>query len=147
MLRLAIEDEQIDDREVWRALEQAQLKEFVEALPDKLETKVGERGVRLSGGQRQRIGIARALYHNPEILFMDEATSALDNETEKEIMKAIDGLKGEKTLIIIAHRLSTIENCDIVFKINKGRLVAIDNKVESNQLCKKQLYDSQKWIQ
>ncbi len=72
------------------------------------------------------------LYHNPEILFMDEATSALDNETEKEIMKAIDGLKGEKTLIIIAHRLSTIENCDIVFKINKGRLVAIDNKIKKS---------------
>jgi ATP-binding cassette, subfamily B, bacterial PglK len=124
-----IERDQIDDEAVWRALEQAQLKEFVEALPDKLETEVGERGVRLSGGQRQRIGIARALYHNPEILFMDEATSALDNETEKEIMKSIDGLKGEKTLIIIAHRLSTIENCDIVFKINNGKLISVDNKL------------------
>jgi ABC-type multidrug transport system fused ATPase/permease subunit len=121
--------EQIDDEAVWRALDQAHLKGFVAALPDKLETTVGERGVRLSGGQRQRIGIARALYHNPEILFMDEATSALDNETEKEIMKAIDGLKGEKTLIIIAHRLSTIENCDIVFKISNGRLVSINNKL------------------
>jgi ATP-binding cassette, subfamily B, bacterial PglK len=124
-----IESDQIDDEAVWRALEQAQLKKFVEALPDQLETELGERGVRLSGGQRQRIGIARALYHNPEILFMDEATSALDNETEKEIMKAIDGLKGEKTLIIIAHRLSTIENCDIVFKINNGKLVSVDNKL------------------
>lgn len=123
-----IEEERIDDKEVWRALEQAQLKEFIEELPNQLETSVGERGVRLSGGQRQRIGIARALYHNPEILFMDEATSALDNETEKGIMKAIDGLKGEKTLIIIAHRLSTIENCDIVFKIKNGRLIGIDNK-------------------
>lgn len=121
--------ESIDDVEVWRALEQAQLKEFVESLPDQLDTFVGERGVRLSGGQRQRVGIARALYHDPEILFMDEATSALDNETEKEIMKAIDGLKGEKTLIIIAHRLSTIENCDIVYKMNKGRLVSINNKL------------------
>lgn len=125
-----IEDGQIDDEEVWRALDQAQLKGFVKTLPDKLETAVGERGVRLSGGQRQRIGIARALYHNPEILFMDEATSALDNETEKEIMKAIDGLKGDKTLIIIAHRLSTIENCDIVFKISKGRLVGMDDNEE-----------------
>lgn len=118
-----IDKDKIDDDEVWRALDQAQLKEFIEELPEKLETTVGERGVRLSGGQRQRIGIARALYHNPEILFMDEATSSLDNETEKEIMKAIDGLKGEKTLIIIAHRLSTIENCDTIFKIDKGRLV------------------------
>ncbi|MFZ3579513.1 ABC transporter ATP-binding protein [Virgibacillus sp. DJP39] len=125
-----INSEQINDTEIWRALDQAQLKEFVELLPDQLETSVGERGVRLSGGQRQRIGIARALYNNPEILFMDEATSALDNETEKEIMKAIDSLKGEKTLIIIAHRLSTIENCDIVFKINNGRLIATDNKLE-----------------
>jgi ABC-type multidrug transport system fused ATPase/permease subunit len=125
-----IPSDKIDDTAVWRALEQAQLKDFIESLPDKLDTSVGERGVRLSGGQRQRIGIARALYHNPEILFMDEATSALDNETEKEIMKAIDGLKGEKTLIIIAHRLSTIENCDIVFKINNGRLIATENKLK-----------------
>lgn len=123
-----IDHEQIDDQAVWRALEQAQLKEFIEALPDQLETSVGERGIRLSGGQRQRIGIARALYHNPEILFMDEATSALDHDTEKEIMKAIDGLKGEKTLLIIAHRLTTIENCDQVFKINKGKLVEVKNK-------------------
>ncbi|RST72557.1 ABC transporter ATP-binding protein [Siminovitchia acidinfaciens] len=127
-----IDSELIDEEAVWRALEQAQLKEFIKALPGKLETNVGERGVRLSGGQRQRIGIARALYHNPEIIFMDEATSALDNETEKEIMKAIDGLKGEKTLIIIAHRLSTIENCDIVFKINNGRLLTIENKLEES---------------
>lgn len=127
-----IDKKDIDEEEVWRALEQAQLKEFVKGLPDKLETSVGERGVRISGGQRQRIGIARALYHNPEILFMDEATSALDNGTEKEIMAALDGLKGEKTLIIIAHRLSTIENCDIVFKISNGRLVEIEDKLNQS---------------
>ncbi|MGP4067329.1 ABC transporter ATP-binding protein [Halobacillus sp. B29] len=121
-IAFGFEKSQISDEEVWRALDQAQLKEFVRELPEQLDTVVGENGVRLSGGQRQRIGIARALYHNPEILFMDEATSALDNETEKEIMKAIDGLRGEKTLIIIAHRLSTIENCDIVFKMKKGEL-------------------------
>jgi len=123
-----IDREEIDEQEVWRALEQAQLKEFIQSLPDQLDTEIGERGVRLSGGQRQRIGIARALYHNPEILFMDEATSALDNETEKEIMQAIDKLKGEKTLIIIAHRLSTIENCDVVFTIKAGKLVQVDDK-------------------
>lgn len=126
-----LNEDQVDDQEVWRALEQAQLKDFIEGLPDQLETKVGEQGVRLSGGQRQRIGIARALYHNPEILFMDEATSALDNETEKEIIKAIDGLKGEKTLIIIAHRLTTIENCDLIFKMNKGRLIHTSHTLEN----------------
>ncbi|MBS4197585.1 ABC transporter ATP-binding protein [Lederbergia citri] len=124
-----VDDKQVDDQEVWRALEQAQLMDFVKELPEQLDTTVGERGVRLSGGQRQRIGIARALYHNPEIIFMDEATSALDNETEKEIMKSIDSLKGEKTLIIIAHRLSTIENCDIVFKINSGKLISAEKKL------------------
>ncbi|WP_245415770.1 ABC transporter ATP-binding protein [Alteribacter populi] len=121
---------QISDKEVWRALDQAQLKEFVKSLPDMLDTQVGERGVRLSGGQRQRIGIARALYHNPEVLFMDEATSALDTETETEIMKAIDGLKGDKTLIIVAHRLSTIENCNIVFDISGGTLLSTNIRYE-----------------
>jgi ATP-binding cassette, subfamily B, bacterial PglK len=125
-----IADKDIDESAVQRAIKDAQLKDFVDSLPEGLNTVVGERGVRLSGGQRQRIGIARALYHNPEIIFLDEATSALDNDTEKEIMKAIDSLKGEKTLIIIAHRLSTIENCDIVFKVDKGKLIAVDNKLK-----------------
>ncbi|MFS0861492.1 ABC transporter ATP-binding protein [Fredinandcohnia sp. 179-A 10B2 NHS] len=129
-----VESTQIKDEDVWRALEQAQLKEYVESLPDKLETNVGERGVRLSGGQRQRIGIARALYNNPEILFMDEATSALDNDTEKDIMRAFDGLKGEKTLIIIAHRISTIENCDIVYKISNGKLVSTTSNLEQTRM-------------
>ncbi|EKN64169.1 ABC transporter ATP-binding protein [Schinkia azotoformans] len=123
-----IEDRFIDREQVWKVLEVAQLKEFVQQLPDQLETSIGEQGVRLSGGQRQRIGIARALYHNPEILFMDEATSALDNETEKEIITAVDQLKGEKTLIIIAHRLTTIENCDIVIEIEEGRVKKVSRR-------------------
>lgn len=113
----------IDEERVWKALEEAQLKEFVESLPDRLNTEVGERGTRLSGGQRQRIGIARALYRNPEMLVFDEATSALDNETEKEVMKAIESLQGTKTILMIAHRLSTIENCDIVYKVENGTVI------------------------
>ncbi|KEF39753.1 ABC-type multidrug transport system, ATPase and permease component [Schinkia azotoformans MEV2011] len=123
-----IDDRLIDVEQVWKALETAQLKEFVEKLPNQLETSVGEQGVRLSGGQRQRIGIARALYHNPEIIFLDEATSALDNDTEKEIMKAIDSLKGEKTLIIIAHRLTTIEKCDHIFEIEDGQVKVVKDE-------------------
>ena len=118
-----IEDNDIDDDEVWRALRQAQLEDFVLELKDGIDTKVGERGVRISGGQRQRIGIARALYRNPEILVFDEATSALDNETEKEVMRAIESLQGTKTIIMIAHRLSTIENCDEVYRIEEGNIV------------------------
>ncbi|NWQ39169.1 ABC transporter ATP-binding protein [Bacillus sp. EB106-08-02-XG196] len=127
-----IDDNDIDELAVQKAIKDAQLEDFVNSLPEGLDTIVGERGVRLSGGQRQRIGIARALYHNPEIIFLDEATSALDNSTEKEIMRAIDGLKGEKTLIIIAHRLSTIENCDIVFKVDKGKLISVDHKLKQS---------------
>lgn len=114
----------IDNEEkVWKALEEAQLKSFVEELEDGLNTVIGERGVRLSGGQRQRIGIARALYNDPKILVLDEATSALDNETENAVMEAIDGLHGRKTMIVIAHRLSTIKNCDIVYRVEDGKAI------------------------
>lgn len=115
-------DEAIDDARVWQAIKFAQLEELVRELPEGLETVVGERGVRLSGGQRQRIGIARALYHNPEILVFDEATSSLDTDTEREISQAIERLGGEKTLIIIAHRLSTVEKCDLKFTLESGKL-------------------------
>lgn len=116
-IAFGIPEKEIDEAKLWESLEQAQLKEFVENLEKKLDTEIGEAGVRLSGGQRQRIGIARALYHNPEILVLDEATSALDNETESAVMEAIDHLSGSKTLIIIAHRLTTIRNCDVVYEI------------------------------
>ena len=118
-----IEDEDIDEDKVWKALSEAQLDEFVRSLPEGLDTMVGERGVRLSGGQRQRIGIARALYGDPDILVLDEATSALDSETESAVMEAIDRLHGRKTLIIIAHRLTTISNCGIIFKVGDGRII------------------------
>lgn len=114
--------DEVSDAQVWRALEEAQLKEFVETLPEGIDTTIGERGVRLSGGQRQRIGIARALYTNPSLLILDEATSALDNETEAAIMESIHALHGKKTLIIIAHRLSTIEECDIVYRVADGKI-------------------------
>lgn len=113
----------VDDTQVWKALEEAQLKEFVQSLPDGLDTTIGERGVRLSGGQRQRIGIARALYTDPELLIFDEATSALDNETEAAIMESINALHGRKTLVIIAHRLTTIEECDMVYRVENGKIV------------------------
>lgn len=112
-----------DDELVWQALAQAQLKEFIAGLPDRLDTIVGDRGVRFSGGQRQRVAIARALYYNPEILILDEATSALDNETETAVMDAIDSLQGNKTLIIVAHRLTTIRNCDVIYEIVDGQAV------------------------
>lgn len=117
------ESSEVSDEDIWKALKDAHLEEFVRSLPDGLDTKVGERGMRLSGGQQQRIGIARALYNNPDILFFDEATSALDNETEVEIMESIENLKGQKTMVIIAHRLSTIENCDVVYKVEHGKIV------------------------
>ncbi|MCI2048245.1 MAG: ABC transporter ATP-binding protein/permease [Lachnospiraceae bacterium] len=113
----------VDEKKLRRAVERAQLSDFIRELPDGLETPVGERGVRLSGGQRQRIAIARALYNEPDVLILDEATSALDNETEKAVMDAIDALHGEMTLIIIAHRLSTIQNCDVIYTIGDGRAV------------------------
>lgn len=121
-----VEEDQINDDNIWLALEQAQLKEFVKKLPEGLDTQLGDRGVRFSGGQRQRMAIARALYHDPEILVLDEATSALDTETENAVMEAIDLLHNKKTLIIVAHRLSTIENCDVVYEIADGKAIRKD---------------------
>lgn len=116
-----VDEEEIDDSQVWYALKEAQMDEFVRGLPDGLDTSIGERGVRISGGQRQRLGIARALYTEPEIMIFDEATSALDNDTEQAIMEAIERLHGKKTLVIIAHRLTTIEKCDSVYRVeNQG---------------------------
>lgn len=116
-----VPEDKIDEARLWEVLREAQLDEFIKTLPDGLETGIGERGIRLSGGQRQRIGIARALYHDPEVLVLDEATSALDNDTEKAIMDSINRLHGKKTLIIIAHRLQTIEKCDIVYRVENGK--------------------------
>ena len=120
---LGLYPDQIDDAQVWRALEEAQLADFVRGLKNGLDTVIGERGVRLSGGQRQRVGIARALYYDPEILFLDEATSALDSETEKAVMASINRLSGKKTCIVIAHRLSTIEGCDTIYRVEDCRVV------------------------
>ena len=117
-----VPEERIDETRVWEVLREAQLDEFVKTLPEGLDTGIGERGIRLSGGQRQRIGIARALYNNPEVLILDEATSALDNDTEAAIMESINRLHGRKTLIIIAHRLQTIEKCDIVYRVENGKV-------------------------
>lgn len=132
-IAFGIEESEIDQKKLEEAIEKAQLRDFIEALPEGLETEVGERGVKLSGGQRQRIGIARALYNDPDVLVLDEATSALDNDTEKAVMEAIENLSGSKTLIIIAHRLTTIQNCDIVFEVKEGKV----KKVDKDQVLKR----------
>jgi ATP-binding cassette, subfamily B, bacterial PglK len=116
-------NEHIDDAAIMRALRAAQLEEFVKTLPEGLDTSVGERGIRLSGGQRQRIGIARALYHDPPVIVLDEATSSLDVEAERNVMEAVEALHGVKTIVIVAHRLSTTENCDRLYRLERGRVV------------------------
>jgi ABC-type multidrug transport system fused ATPase/permease subunit len=98
------------------------LEQFINELPQGLDTIVGERGIRLSGGQRQRSGIARALYHGSALLVLDEATSALDMDTERELMEAVRTLQGDKTIIILAHRLSTVEHCDYLYRLDKGKV-------------------------
>jgi ATP-binding cassette subfamily C protein len=115
-------DNEIDEDAVLTAIEQAQLEDFVDGLSEGMDTVLGEHGARLSGGQQQRIGIARALYHDPEVLVLDEATSSLDTETEQEITAAIDNLRGIKTLVIIAHRLSTVRQCDRLIYLENGKL-------------------------
>ena len=112
--------EQIDDKKVWHALRQSVLADFVETLPDKLDTQVGENGVRLSGGERQRLGLARALYRNPAVIMFDEFTSALDADTEASILDTIRQMKGKQTMVIISHRASVIADCDIVYRVENG---------------------------
>lgn len=124
-IAFGIDEQNIDDEKVVRALELAQLKEFVDELPAGMNELVGERGVRLSGGQRQRIGIARALYLDPPILVFDEATSALDMDTEKEVMKSLDHLRTDKTILIVTHRISALEHCDQTISVNEGKLSII----------------------
>lgn len=122
-IAFGLPNEHINDTYVQRAVQAAQLEDFVASLPDGLETVVGERGVRLSGGQRQRIGIARALYHDPAVLVLDEATSSLDTETEQGVMQAVRALHGSKTILIVTHRLSTVEHCDRLYRLNQGQVV------------------------
>ncbi len=117
-----IDKDDIDIDRVKAALEDAKIMDFIDTLPDGINTRIGERGVRLSGGQRQRIGIARALYNNPELLVFDEATSALDNDTESAIMDSVNSLHGKKTMVIIAHRLTTIEGCDMVYRVDNHKI-------------------------
>jgi ABC-type multidrug transport system fused ATPase/permease subunit len=122
-IAFGVHSKNINQKTVEKVAKIANLHEFIlDELPKQYLTTVGERGVRLSGGQRQRIGIARALYRNPQVLILDEATSALDNQTEKVVMDAINNISKDITIILIAHRLNTVNNCDIIFKLEKGEI-------------------------
>jgi ABC-type bacteriocin/lantibiotic exporter with double-glycine peptidase domain len=123
-IAFGIPDEDIDEARLWNVIEAAQLSGVVEQLTHGMDSIVGERGIKLSGGQRQRIGIARALYNQPEILILDEGTSALDTETENYIMESVAHLKGKLTIILVAHRYSTLHFCDMVYKMQNGRIIS-----------------------
>jgi ABC-type multidrug transport system fused ATPase/permease subunit len=116
--------EYVLDERIWASLKIAHLDNFVNALPEKLDTKVGERGTKISGGQRQRLGIARAMFTNPKLLVLDEATSSLDGKTESDISDSINELKGDVTVVLIAHRLSTVVNADQILYISQGKIIA-----------------------
>ncbi|MCQ6262015.1 ABC transporter ATP-binding protein/permease [Alcanivorax sp. MM125-6] len=139
-IAFGLPDELVDEGKVQRAASLAHLDELLCELPDGLATRVGERGVQLSGGQRQRIGIARALYHDAEVLILDEATSALDSITEKLIMDAIHDFSGKKTIIMIAHRLATVKACDRIFLMERGQVVdsgTYDDLVACNEVFRR----------
>lgn len=129
-IAFGVPPEQVDHALLQEAIARAQLSETIERLPDGLETRVGERGIRLSGGQRQRIGIARALYRKADVIVFDEATNALDSETEEKVIAAIEGLDRNLTLVMIAHRLSTLRNCDMIIRIEGGRLTQVSTDAE-----------------
>lgn len=122
-IAFGVNESEINDAAILKAIDSAQLTEVISELPENTETLIGEHGVRFSGGQRQRIGIARALYHNPSVLILDEATSALDKDTEAEVMKTIEALHGQKTIIIVSHNHNTLSNCDKIFLIENGKIV------------------------
>jgi len=124
-IAFGIPDSAIDEARLAAAVQQARLDEVVASFPSRLDTMVGENGIRLSGGQRQRVAIARALYHDPPVLLFDEATAALDNQTEREVTEAIANVHGTRTVIAIAHRLSTVKNCDQLIYLREGKLAAI----------------------
>ncbi|MEL7427703.1 MAG: ATP-binding cassette domain-containing protein, partial [Bacteroidota bacterium] len=130
-------DQEADLERAQQAAQMASIFDFIsDELPQGFQTLVGEKGVRLSGGQRQRLGLARALYRNPEVLFLDEATSALDNITEESIVKALDKLPAELTLIIIAHRLSSVRRADIIYFLQNGKIISqgsYEDLLENNE--------------
>ena len=132
-------------KEIRKVCKLARIDDYIMSLPDKYETKLGEGGVILSGGQRQRLAIARALLLNTEIILFDEATSALDNETQQEITEAINNMQGEYTILIVAHRLSTIINCDKIFVVDDGKVIAEGTHKELMNSCKfyKDLYQQE----
>src|SRR6202022_3272027 len=119
---LGLPDEEIADEYVWKALRAAQVDHFVRSLPGGLAAMVGARGNRLSGGECQRLGIARALYHEPQVLVVDEGTANLDNETEAAIVRTLARLRGEKTIIVVAHRLPLVRDCDRVYLLKQGQV-------------------------
>jgi len=136
-IAFGLPDERISKSDLLTAAQISEISEFIETeLPEGYDTKVGERGIRLSGGQKQRIGLARALYHKPDVLVLDEATSALDNKTEKSIMNSIDNLSKELTIVMIAHRLSTVKNCDVIYVLEKGVIVDHGSYDELKYRCK-----------
>jgi ABC-type multidrug transport system fused ATPase/permease subunit len=124
-IALGIADSDINEEKLFRVIKESQLEQLVLQLPAGVDTMVGERGALLSGGEKQRVALARALYYDREIVVMDEATAALDNETERQIVKAIKNLKGQKTLIVIAHRFTTVQHCDVIYQLDSGKIVAV----------------------